>query len=110
MQYPITHETLRLLKFRGVLKSLQELQLPLPGTIFSVKDIPKTPDSATPKKHYVFFPNHLVLAGLEKDLNSLTHPQNIKDKKVTDVRAAFEKASESPSSHPSQGFLYVQDA
>ncbi len=92
---PITHETVRLMKFRRDIERLQKLDLPLPGTILSVKGMPKATTSVAPSKEDVLFPNRLVLAGLGQELNSLTHPRNIKHQKMTAVRTAFEKALKS---------------
>lgn len=91
----ITHEMLRLKKFRHDIERLQNLNLPLPGTILSVKGMPKATTSVAPAKEDVLFPNRLVLAGLGQDLNSLTHPRNLEHQNMTAVRKAFEKALQS---------------
>ncbi len=88
----ITHEVLRLLKLRRDIDRLQKLDLPLPGTILSVKGTPKAATSVTPTAHDVLFPNRLVLAGLDKELNSLTCPQNLNNNNLTMVRNAVGKA------------------
>jgi Glycine-rich domain-containing protein-like len=88
----ITHETLRLIKFRRDIDRLQELDFPLPGTILSVKGIPKAAPLIPLAKGDVLFPNRLVLAGLGQDLKSLTDPRNINIQMMTAIRSAFEKA------------------
>ncbi|KAF7512553.1 hypothetical protein GJ744_000814 [Endocarpon pusillum] len=91
----ITHETLRLLKLRRDIESLQKLDLPLPGTILSVKGTLKAATSVAPKKDDVLFPNRLILAGLGKELDSITYPPALTSQKVTAVRTAIEKALKS---------------
>jgi Glycine-rich domain-containing protein-like len=86
----ITHETLRLSKFRRDIELLQKFDLPLPGTILSVKGVPTATPSAS--DHDILFPNRLVLAGLGRDLNSITNAGNIRYRKMTAVRTAFESA------------------
>jgi Glycine-rich domain-containing protein-like len=90
----ITHETLCLFKFRRDIERLQELELPLPGTILSLKGtIPAATITIAPKKRDVLFPNRLIMAGeLRQKLVALTNPQFAYIRNMMAVRGALDKA------------------
>jgi len=90
----ITHENLRLSKLRRDIERLQELELPLPGTILSLKGtMPAATITIAPKKGDVLFPNRLVMAGdLRQQLVALTSPQFSHSQNLMAVRETLEKA------------------
>ena len=90
--FTITHDTMRLNKLHRDVERLEKFHIPLPGTILSVRGVPKAATSIAPTKEDVLFPNRLVLAGLGQDLNLLTNSRNSQNKKMTDIRTSFQNA------------------
>lgn len=62
----ITHDLLRVQKFRRDVQLLLKDDRPMPGTMLSLEGLPQNASSRT--RHAVFFPNRLISAALKTDI------------------------------------------
>ncbi|KAL2843479.1 hypothetical protein BJY01DRAFT_264211 [Aspergillus pseudoustus] len=58
----ITHETLRVQKFRKDVKALVDAHIPMPGTLFNTWGVPERLSSTRRRKQQADFPNRLIRA------------------------------------------------
>jgi hypothetical protein len=88
--FATNHETLKLQKYRRDLQSLLKYDVPLPGTILSTDGRPDKASTPDLKRHEMFFPNRIILAGLSSLLIKMTDAPQISVSKISDIRDAFE--------------------
>jgi hypothetical protein len=88
--FKITHEILKLQKFRRDLQSLLKDDVPLPGTILSQDGRPDRATSVDMQRHEMFFPNRIILAGLKTLLLDVTDPSVVGSYTMSDIRNVFE--------------------
>lgn len=91
-QFIVTHETLRVAKFRSDMQDLMRRNIPLPGTVLSIRGQPEAP---RPGRYAVCsFPSLLVQRQLSEELSIITTQKLENNSPVTmsDVKAVFEKA------------------
>lgn len=85
----VTHEKLRVQKFRRDVQNLLKSDIPMPGTILSLRG---TTENASTSRRVVFFPNRLIKHGIRQNLLELTDPTKCPDSTVVTIRGEIEKS------------------
>ncbi|KAK9234068.1 hypothetical protein V1525DRAFT_414242 [Lipomyces kononenkoae] len=86
------HEILKLQKFRRDLQFLLKDDVPMPGTILSLEGKPEKAPRPGFKRHEMFFPNRLIIAGLKILLIEVTDNTQVGTSTVKDIRDVFDRA------------------
>ncbi|SLM39581.1 Protein of unknown function DUF1399 [Lasallia pustulata] len=87
----LTHDLLRVTKFRRDLQLLLMNDVPMPGTLLSIDGLPEDASETNGLKRLeVLFPNRLIKAGLFTRLLELTEPAG--DGTISKIRDLFEIA------------------
>lgn len=84
----VTHDLLRIQKFRRDVQLLLKDDRPMPGTILSIEGLPQKPAKRT--RHEVFFPNRLISAGLKTELLELSDTRYGASVKTEEIRRVIE--------------------
>ncbi|KAK2756990.1 hypothetical protein FQN54_004958 [Arachnomyces sp. PD_36] len=92
--FTITHESLRVKKFRKDVQNLLKSDYPMPGTVLSLRG---AAENATVGRHPVFFPNRLIKVGLRQNLLEISDPRRSPVPTVETIREEFEKALKNKS-------------
>ncbi|KAK9326097.1 hypothetical protein V1517DRAFT_103502 [Lipomyces orientalis] len=90
--FTTNHEILKLQKFRRDLQALLKDDVPMPGTILSLEGRPEKALKPDLKRHEMFFPNRIIIAGLKTLLIEATDNIQVGKSTVIDIRDAFDRA------------------
>lgn len=91
--FTLSHDVLRVVKFRKDLQKFQSEDLPLPGTVLDGKGQPPELKSVQTTIPFCFFPNLLLKAGLTRQLLAATECNASEPvPSMTTVKDIFEKA------------------
>ncbi|KAI9872060.1 MAG: hypothetical protein M1830_002108, partial [Pleopsidium flavum] len=85
----ITHELLRVQKFRRDIQLLLRDDSPMPGTILSIEGLPQKPSKG---RHEAFFPNRLISAGLKSRILDLSDVNKEDAVGIDNIRTEIEFA------------------
>src|SRR5436190_4588756 len=85
----ITHDKLRVAKFRRDVQSLLKDALPMPGTLLSLRGVPENAES---KRHPTYFPNRFIKSCISQQLLDLTDFSRNEYASVEKIREFFQAA------------------
>ncbi|ODQ71841.1 hypothetical protein LIPSTDRAFT_309963 [Lipomyces starkeyi NRRL Y-11557] len=95
--FTTNHEILKLQKFRRDLQALLKDDVPMPGTILSQDGKPDKALKSDLRRHEMFFPNRIIIAGLKTLLIEVTDNIQVGKSTVMDIRDAIDRAIRDPS-------------